>query len=336
VVAYCGGSFNFRDGWVVTTYRAGPFGPWNGGHPIEVRYMSAGVETAAFLNEPDLPEDLEQNGFATPEEAEANAAGAYITIEHSGGPIYMHFTDAAYTDNRAPPAPDCTPIFAIYGENMGNPTQANLTALSTRSTQVGGGGTGVYDVWFKFHNNDAVAYGPILAKCLPTGGVLSSEVAGPSAISASTTLEWKIRITVDQSLSSEVTATVLFYYNDNCNIGQLEYDLFPIVTVDSYGFQGSACPNQPHPLNLYVTITGLVPYETIAAVELSGGISSTAQRGDPCIVSTQFPPYPLNYGGSGIQYMIAFAASGNSATLSIQWKGDGGADLNATVTEIVW
>lgn len=127
LLKYCGGAWNYRDGFVVARVPAAADQSWPGNNPGWFLTAFAGANQMTFP-EPGNP----GRGWPNPGAAEASARCMRLSFElTAAAEVKLHFTDEAYADNSA------TPTLPHYGLYQLTPSFAVTASSILRNAGIG-------------------------------------------------------------------------------------------------------------------------------------------------------------------------------------------------------
>ena len=332
-VVYCGGSWNYRNGWMVTRFPAAA-DQWNSGAAIFVWWGATGH--LGFFNEVQPPGD----GYATPALAEAAAEGIYVEIAHPGGHIGLTFTDQRYDDNFGPTAPDTRPLFALYGRGF----DLDEALMPMGSCGIDNG-DGTYTLNVGLKNISDVKLTELSVQLTGSGFTVHNNPQGPFWLDPGATIYVPFNVTL--SGGKAVTGHLQVTISDGTVWGLgFDYDFTPTVVVDSIEGIGidHACSLEQERVGVAFHINGFQPVDPLgykAQLTLGGDISAV-NAPYTCVAQNPVTCYAAGcgvfggIGGFGFN-VVTTATRPASISLQIAWMdGTTVAQTSTYTVPCVW
>ncbi len=276
IVRYCGGAWNYRDGWVVSLAPPNADQTWAGqlmpGHFFAVRYSDAGPKIIG-LGEPVPP----LSGYRSFAAAEDGARCAAVSFFHDGTtPIRQHFSDEQYSDNTTynnnSPVYTVDKVTPVFQEQAANPSRQFPVT------------DGKYECTFVVQNLTDADFPNVSAALLPSDGISNPGPNSPRVVTFPALGQIGIAYSdfiISPYTRLNVTATIRL--TDGQNIFRdLVYDLTPKIKVTFLGLQSTVSNGVPKSvaqfnivgsrlltLNLRVTPTGVTGITNTSGVPAS-------------------------------------------------------------------
>jgi hypothetical protein len=298
IVRYCGGAWNYRDGWVVG--RVPPFATqsWPGidftGWFFSIRYRDNGAQMT-HLGEPGMGPPDTNLGYPSPGAAQAAAACNSARFRHDAtAPITMHFTDQAYPDNTLSTLGIKAPLYTLYRVV---PVLIEDREVTFRNAPLP---MGNYSMDVFIDNLTDEDFNGVIATLQTTGGVTT--VAGPKTLDfpslgqGSTTFFF----TVSPGTNYSVIATIKL--SDGINTFQdLHFDLNPRITSPSQTASTFGIPGTRWKIIVDLVYAGIHPFQLFATVEASGGVTDIRSA------ATTAPQtvFPIPEGSPSLSFLIS-------------------------------
>ncbi len=174
IVRYCGGAWNYRDGWVVSLTPANADQTWAGqlmpNHFFAIQYQNAGPQIIGLGERPPPA-----NGYASFAAAEDGARCAAVSFYHDGlAPIRLHFSDKQYSDNST--YNNNSPVYTV---DHVTPVFQELAANPARELPET---DGKYECTFSVQNLTDADFPNVSAALLPSGGIVDPGPNSPRVV----------------------------------------------------------------------------------------------------------------------------------------------------------
>ena len=269
-VAYCGGAWNYRDGWVVTrTPESNPQQTWPGnilrGYFLVV--LSTNVSGVAYsarqaLGEGTIPGTI---GYPNEDAAEAGAKCAQLIFNHLGGPIALDFSDNEYFDNIGGRV---LPSYALYRAIPNLKLDTAYFEFADRPDAMRG--------FIRVRNLGTVYF--VLTFTLQTTGGVTSIITGSPASKRIESLQ-----TVDIPFTFFVTSgktdcLLTIKVTDGFNtISDITVDLTPVLVIpeDSIEATSITCSGPKKKIDFGIKNIGYgATWDLVATLRNTGGVES--------------------------------------------------------------
>jgi hypothetical protein len=319
-LAYCRGSWNYRDGWVVSRVPQSALQTWPlgdlSGYFFYAEYSNNGIQHAG-LPEPVPPGVGYGNRFL----AEDAAKCSRLVFRHdAAAPIKLRFTDNAFGDNV--PAPyDSTPTYVLNKIAMAFKAKTATFFLDS---------PGVYDSSFLFDNLSDITWTSVSATLALTGGIVACSNCPLTGITINANQVNKavgFVFTVSPSSKLDVMATILFS-DAFGNSAAIVYDLTPRITI-TFGrvTTGTLAGARRWIITFNIKCDGLPTLALVVTPRLTGGVSDLRDWSSGAPISSiavgavssnistfslAFTPTPVGLTGVTFTFDLADATAGLS------------------------